>query len=129
MGYKADGFSFIISMFKDLMVFKRLVGKIFLDLTFNWIDLFGHLFLKANAISSPANPAPIIKNGFADESSLYISWPTINSRDLAKGLIGTAKSLSFLIKCSESILVFVPIFRDSEEYSISGRPFKSNFFS
>ena len=63
----------MILMFKDFKFISRFLLILTPDLTFNRIDLFGHLFLKEKAISIPANPPPIITNGFAEESFLWIS--------------------------------------------------------
>ena len=63
----------MISIFKSFNFFNRFLLSFLPDLTFNIIDLFGHLFLKEKAISIPANPPPIITNGLAEESSLWIS--------------------------------------------------------
>ena len=72
-GYKIDGSFSMISIFKSVNFFNRFLLSFLLDLTFIKIDLSGHLFLKAKAISIPANPPPIIKNGLAEGLSLWIS--------------------------------------------------------
>ena len=78
LGYKIDGCFCVISISKAFKFLNRFLFIFLPDLTFNKIGLFGHLFLKEKAISIPANPPPIITNGFAEESFLWISWSTIN---------------------------------------------------
>jgi len=58
----------VILIFKSFNFLNKFSLCFLHDLTFNIIDLFGHLFLKEKAISIPANPPPIITNGFAEES-------------------------------------------------------------
>ena len=63
----------MILIFKSFNSFSSFLLIFLRDLTFNRINLSRHLFLKAKATSIPANPPPIITNGFAEESSLCIS--------------------------------------------------------
>ena len=79
--------------------------------------------------NSSANPFAIIGGGFAGIEiafSLRKRWP---DRSIILKVKSLRKLSENLLKSLGFILVFVPIFKDNSEYSISGRPAKSNFFS